>query len=159
MYTGRCTQDRCAPLIRQIHCALHKDANNTLREFDLTSVQLYLLFILQKQRGGRLPLKDLEREMGIAQSTTAGLVKRMEEKGLVACAADPADRRVKTVCVTEKGLRLCEDAKAKLDDTEQLLLRCLSEEERTVLLTLLKKVRASVCQSTDSEPEPGKETL
>lgn len=35
--------EQCAPLIRHIHCAMEKEANNKLREMDLTVSQIYLL--------------------------------------------------------------------------------------------------------------------
>ena len=36
----------CAELIKRIHCAIKKNADNELREEDLTFAQVHLLFIL-----------------------------------------------------------------------------------------------------------------
>ena len=84
----------CGELIKHIHCAMQKDANNELRAEDLTFAQVHLLFTLQRQPDGTCPLKGLEKKMGVAQSTTAGLVKRSAEKGFVELLDDPRSRAV-----------------------------------------------------------------
>ena len=93
-------EKQCGELIRHIHCAMQKNANNELREEDLTFAQVHLLFTLQRQPEGTCPLKGLEKKLGIAQSTTAGLVKRSAEKGFVELLDDPTDRRVKQAHIT-----------------------------------------------------------
>lgn len=136
----------CHQLIRQINCALQKNANNELRAEDLTFAQVHLLFTLQRQKDGICPLKELERLMGTAQSTTAGLVKRSAEKGFVELQDDPNDRRVKLAHITEKGLQVCDDTVEKIRRTEQRMVEGLSPEEADTLVELLTKVYASISQ-------------
>lgn len=136
----------CHELIRQINCALQKNANNELRAEDLTFAQVHLLFTLRRQKDGLCPLKELERLMGIAQSTTAGLVKRSAEKGFVELQDDPNDRRVKLAHITEKGLQVCDDTVEKIRRTEERMVERLSPEEADTLVTLLTKVYASISQ-------------
>ena len=54
--------EQCVPLIRHIHCAMEKEANNKLREMDLTVSQIYLLQALNHAPDGThtLTLKALE---------------------------------------------------------------------------------------------------
>ena len=139
-------QSSCHQLIRQINCALQKNANNELRAEDLTFAQVHLLFTLQRQKDGICPLKELERLMGTAQSTTAGLVKRSAEKGFVELQDDSNDRRVKLAHITEKGLQVCDDTVEKIRRTEQRMVAQLSPEEADTLVELLTKVYASISQ-------------
>lgn len=44
--------EQCVPLIRHIHCAMEKEANNKLREMDLTVSQIYLLQALNHAPDG-----------------------------------------------------------------------------------------------------------
>ena len=37
-------EKQCGELIRHIHCAMQKNANNELREEDLTFAQVHLLY-------------------------------------------------------------------------------------------------------------------
>ena len=76
-------ETNCGELIKHIHCAMQKNANNELRAEDLTFAQVHLLFTLEQQPKQCCLMKKLERKMGVAQSTIAGLVKRCAEKGLV----------------------------------------------------------------------------
>lgn len=136
----------CGALIKQIHCAMQKNANNELREEDLTFAQIHLLFTLRSQPNGQCPLKGLEKKMGVAQSTTAGLVKRSGEKGFVECFEDSADRRVKLARITEKGLAVCRDTEDKIRRAEKRLIQNLTAEEAETLIQLLTKVYTAVSQ-------------
>ncbi len=139
-------EKQCGELIKHIHCAMQKNANNELREEDLTFAQVHLLFILQRQPEGTCPLKDLEKKLGIAQSTTAGLVKRSAEKGLVELLDDPTDRRVKLAHITEKGLKVCDDTVEKIRRSEERMVKLLTPEEANTLVELLGKVYLAVSQ-------------
>ena len=137
---------QCGELIKHIHCAMQKNANNELREEDLTFAQVHLLFTLQRQPEGTCPLKGLEKKLGIAQSTTAGLVKRSAEKGFVELLDDPTDRRVKLARITEKGLKVCDDTVEKIHRSEERMVKLLSPEEADTLVELLGKVYLAVSQ-------------
>lgn len=137
----------CGELIRRIHCAMQKRANNELREEDLTFAQVYLLFTLQKEPEGQSLLKKLEKKMGVAQSTMAGLVKRSEEKGLVEYIEDPTDRRVRLARITEKGLQVCRDTEDKIRRSEERMVSLLTQEETDVLVRLLQKVHEAISVS------------
>ena len=139
-------QNNCGQLVRQIHCAMQKNANNELREEDLTFAQVHLLFTLRKQPEGTCPLKELEKKMGVAQSTVAGLVKRSSEKGFVELLDDPADKRVKLAQVTEKGLKVCSDTEEKIRRSNERMAKHLTPEERETLVELLNKVYLAVSQ-------------
>lgn len=136
----------CGELIKHIHCAMQKNANNELREEDLTFAQVHLLFTLQRQPDGTCPLKGLEQKMGVAQSTIAGLVKRSAEKGFVTLLDDPDDKRVKLAHITEKGLKVCSDTEEKIHRSEERMVKLLTPEESETLNELLNKVYQAVSQ-------------
>ena len=136
----------CGELIKHIHCAMQKNANNELRAEDLTFAQVHLLFILQHQPEGTCPLKGLEKKLGIAQSTTAGLVKRSAEKGFVELLDDPTDRRVKLAHITEKGLKVCDDTVEKIRCSEERMVRLRTPAETDTLGALLGNVYQAVSQ-------------
>ena len=137
--------EHCAPLIRQINSATEKRINNELRESDLTHAQICLSFVLIEKEEGQCSLKNLEKHLHLAQSTTLGIVKRSEEKGLVECFPDPDDRRSKSVRITQKGIDLCSKIRSDVQNTESWLLAALTPEEQEVFRSLLTKVRNSLC--------------
>lgn len=140
-------ENDCGALIKHIHCAMQKNANNELREAELTFSQVHLLFILRNQPGMCCSFKELERQMKLAQSTTAGLVKRCGEKGFLECLDDAEDRRAKLVRITERGLDVCRDTEENIRRSEESLVKNLNEEEKVTLIRLLHKVYRAVSQS------------
>ena len=130
----------CGFYIKHINDALQKDANNTLRQEDLTLAQVSVLLELEGAPEGQLPLKELEKRLRVAQSTAAGIVVRLEQKGFAQGAGDPEDRRVKMVRITPAGLACCANARENVRRTEEHLLSGLTAEERLTFAALLKKV-------------------
>ena len=129
----------CGLMVKQIHDALEKQANNALRGKGLTLAQLSLLMELCGAPEQTASLKELEKVLHVAQSTTAGIVARLEQKGFLASVGDP-DRRIKLVRLTPLGERCCADAKQNMDDAEERLLSGLTQPERALFHQLLTQV-------------------
>ena len=134
----------CGGLIKQIHDALERSANNAMRPTGLTMAQLGVLLALDRAEDGTLPLKEVERLFRVAQSTAAGIVARLEQKGLVEPVGDPNDRRVKLVRITKAGRACCRGAKQNMEQAETELLSGLTAAEREIFFVLLHKVRDSL---------------
>ena len=80
----------------------------------------------------------------MAQSTTTGIVLRLEQKGFVECFGSEQDRRVKMVRLTQTGERCCYLADRHLEEAEEKLLSGLTETERMIFYSLLVKVHQSI---------------
>jgi DNA-binding MarR family transcriptional regulator len=130
----------CGLLIKRIHDTLEKIANNELRANSLTLAQLQMLITLNNSENGTSSLKELEKLLQIAQSTTVGIVKRLELKGLVEGFTDSKDKRVKLVKISAAGKEVCHNAQYNMDATEQRILHGLSKAESEQLQVLLQKV-------------------
>ena len=126
-------------LIKLLHDRLEKQANNTLRAQDLTMMQISVLMELQKTEQNQLSMKELERKFCIAQSTVAGIISRLEQKGVVEAFGDAADKRVKLVHINPAGENCCKEAAGYMEQAEQTLLQGFSEEEKTMFNLLLTR--------------------
>lgn len=133
--------------IHQIHNTIEKSVNNQLRKKGLTLSQMNVLIALVSVSEKKLSFKELEKRLTLAQSTTAGLISRLEQKGLVSVLGDKDDKRIKYVEITALGIKYCEDAKLEMNDTEEMLVSSLSETERKTFLSLLKKVNNTLMKS------------
>ncbi len=131
-------------LIRQIHNALEKIANSQLKAKDLTLSQMTALVEILKAPTRKLTFKELEKCLSLAQSTTAGLIFRLEQKKLVSVSGDTDDKRIKYVEITPVGEKFCKEAKREIDDTEKKLLENLSAAERENLLSLLEEINRTI---------------
>lgn len=134
----------CGMLIKQINDELLKNANNALRSQNITLSQLEVLDQLNQASEGRYSLKELEQILHVAQSTAAGIISRLEQKGFVAGFGDAEDRRIKRVQITPAGMECVRTALHHRAEAEELLLSNLTEAERDIFYMLLKKVRDSL---------------
>ncbi|MGN1001318.1 MAG: MarR family winged helix-turn-helix transcriptional regulator [Oscillospiraceae bacterium] len=130
----------CGFYIKHIHDALQRDSNNALRSQGLTIAQVTVLLHLNEAPDRALPLKELEKRLHVAQSTAAGIILRLEQKGLAEGFGSPEDKRVKMVRITRAGMDCCRESELRMREAEEGLLSGLTETERTIFNALLKKV-------------------
>ena len=133
-------RNSCATLIKQIHNELEKNTNNMLRPQELTAAQADALMILSQSPEKQMSLKELERMLHVAQSTAAGIVNRLEQRGYIGGFSDEVDKRVKLLRITEKGESCCYSAGKNAAKAEEQLLEKLTETEREIFHSLLRKV-------------------
>lgn len=132
--------NNCGMLIRQINNALEKRVNNQLKEKDLTFSQMSALIEILNAPAKKLTFKELEKRLSLAQSTTAGLISRLEQKKLVIVSGDSDDKRIKYVEITSLGEKFCQEARQEMEHTEKMLLENLSTAEKESLLSMLEEV-------------------
>lgn len=131
-------------LLKQIHDRMEKRANNALRSKGLTLMQMSVLTELKEAPEKRLSMKELEQRFQVAQSTAAGIVARLEQKGFVEALGDAADRRVKLVHITPAGEACCEEGEYYRKEAEETLLQGFSREEQTLLNSMLARIAENV---------------
>ncbi len=137
-------QESWGKLIKQISDVMRKNANNAMRSQDMTISQMVALLELEETPEKQRSLKELEQCLHVAQSTAAGIVSRLEQKGFVKTLGDAEDRRVKLVQITPAGRMHVADAKKDMSQAEQKLLSALTDAERDIFYVLLQKVCRSL---------------
>lgn len=136
----------CGILIRQINNAFEKKANSRLKEQDLTFSQMAALMEILNMPAGKTTFKELEKRLSLAQSTTVGLISRLELKKLVSVSGDQDDKRIKYVEITALGEKFCNEARQEMEDTQRKLLEDFSAEEVETLLSLLRKINRKIAE-------------
>lgn len=125
--------------IKQIHDRMEKHANNAMRPNGLTMMQVSVLLALQHSADRQMSMKELERCFGVAQSTVAGIVSRLEQKGFVEALGDASDKRVKRVHITAAGEKCCAETACQKQEADAQLLNGFSETEKEMFRKLLEK--------------------
>ena len=82
---------------------------------------------------------DVMDSLQLSQSTVAGIIKRLESKGLIERRTSEKDSRKSIISPTEKGLKLETILKKKAVETETILLQGMTEEEQAEFNRLLQK--------------------
>lgn len=131
-------------LMKMISDAMEKRANNDLRKENLTFMQMVLLCILYNQKDYKASFKALEKWLGVAQSTVNGIIARMRSKELIEVRVSSNDKRVKVAVLKEEGRKKCIELEESRRKSEEMLSKNLSDEEKEVFVSLLKKVLAAV---------------
>jgi DNA-binding MarR family transcriptional regulator len=133
--------------LRKIIRSINLESKRIEKQFGISIPQLLCLQFLSDQRDFRAPSKDIKDYMNLNASTITGIIKRLEQKGLVARLPEPKDKRISLITLTAKGAELLKDspvtlqekmskrllgledkALEQLDDSIQLLVRLLDAE-------------------------------
>ena len=133
----------CGTLLKQIHDIMEKNANNVLREQDLTISQSGVLVLLDEKEGKTASFKELEKDFGVSQPTMVGILNRLVQKDLVEVLTDSEDKRIRKAHLTQKGADKCTEGYKHMNSAEEQLLKSLTNNEKKEFNRLLLKVRKS----------------
>jgi DNA-binding MarR family transcriptional regulator len=118
--------------------------------FGITPVQYGALLTVQRQPG--LDQRSLANLMGLDTSTTAGVVDRLEARGLLRRSASLTDRRVNLLGITEDGAALLADMKPQVAAAQARMLEPLTDAEKPLFMDML--IRLVQAQQIGSEDTP-----
>ena len=104
----------------------------------LTTTQFSVLYRLGTQ--GAMSQNMLGRSVEMDGATTKGVVDRLAQRGLLATAPDPADRRRRTVSLTPEGAAVLAGAIAAAKEVTRTTLAPLRPAERKTFLRLLARL-------------------
>lgn len=104
---------------------------------DLTPVQYAALSKVAGNPG--LDQATLAGLIAYDRTTIGGVVDRLVEKGFVARAINPDDRRARVLEITEKGRRLLERIEPAVQAAQRAMLGGLTDREAQELMRLLRK--------------------
>ncbi|UQZ33941.1 MarR family transcriptional regulator [Paenibacillus sp. PK3_47] len=102
-----------------------------------------------------LKVSEISRRLQITPPTVTQLINSLEAKDMVVRQADPSDRRVVRVKLTEQGVAITRKAKAHMDASLNKLVDYLGEEDSSRLAELLLKVHTFI----EDNPPPNLDRL
>ncbi|ASA26533.1 hypothetical protein B9T62_29875 [Paenibacillus donghaensis] len=102
-----------------------------------------------------LKVSEISRFLDLTPPTITQLINSLEAKGMVERQADPSDRRVVRIKLTEQGKVVTRQAKHHMDTTLNRLVEYLGEEESNMLAELLLRVHEFV----ENNPPPNLDGL
>lgn len=119
---------------------IEKKANYMLKQDGLTLAQGHLLRCIKKNEDKPCSLKDIEKQMNIAQSTLAGIVLRLEKKNLVKTYFSECDKRIKMIEITENGLQAMQCMRSTFVELENTVFANLTDIEKTLFTEVIDKL-------------------
>ena len=125
---------------RLIHEGFANMLNRQLREEDMTFSQMILVSYLWENREKKITQKDISEALHIKHPTTIGLLKRLEDKGMVKVVVDPDNRKYRNIAITSKGEEFIERSDERRKLTNQNLVSGFNDDEIRQLRDLLDRV-------------------
>jgi len=94
-------------------------------------------------RSGPDSQNSLGRSVGSDAATMTGVVQRLQRRGLVEIHADPTDRRMKTISITDEGRSVYERGARASQASSEEVLAPFSTGERIMLIEMLQRIIAT----------------
>jgi len=116
--------------IKRVHWAADGDQKVRRSEFRALSALAY------SDESG-MKMSDLSTQMHITPAAATHMINSLEEGGYIERLADPNDRRVVLVRLTDKGRRTLQELKTQFLDTLSDLVAFLGEQDSKELVRLL----------------------
>jgi len=105
-------------------------------EFGITPVQFAVLQTVRNKP--QVDQRTLAGAIGFDTSTTAGVIDRLEARGLLVRKASPDDRRVRLLTLTAEGAQLLDAVLPAVQRTQERILAPLTERQQAEFMKLLR---------------------
>ncbi|HEY3783672.1 MAG TPA: MarR family transcriptional regulator [Steroidobacteraceae bacterium] len=137
--------------LRRLSESLDEDAGRIYAELGIEFQQRWVGVLEQLARGGPQSVGELAESLGIRHSSISQTRRSLEEAGLLASKADPADGRSRRLCLSAAGARLVRrleplwevlNATSVELDAESHVVDCLNRLDAALTrLSLYERVR------------------
>ena len=144
-------QYKTASTLVQLGNAVTYYRNIKMQEYGLTSAQGDVIRAILHEPG--ITAAKLKKKLGLSQSSVAGILERLENKGLLAKKLVDGDARKMSLVPTARGLELEEMLKQTALDTQQRVTEGMSPEEQTEFDRLLEMALAHMSAIREKESE------
>ncbi len=101
---------------------------------------------------GPTPVNTLGRTVLLTSGSMTAAVDRLAARGFVARSDSPDDRRVRIVELTKEGRRVIRAAFARHEADLEIIVSVLTQSERAVLVSLLKRLGRRADGSAERQP-------
>lgn len=126
-------------LIKKLDKVFKQNFNQELERVGLTFSQMRVLRFIEDNPKMKITQKDISNELDIQHSTTIGLLKRMQEKGLVRVVVDENNRRCRNIFLTKKAEDIRYEMERGREIMESRVVKSFTDEEKETFYRLLNK--------------------
>ena len=126
-------------LIKKLDKVFKQNFNQELERVGLTFSQMRVLRFIEDNPKMKITQKDISNELDIQHSTTIGLLKRMQEKGLVRVVVDEDNRRCRNIFLTKKAEDIRYEMERGREIMESRVVKTFTDEEKETFYRLLNK--------------------
>lgn len=144
-------EDEIVLTLRRVSQSVDTHSRFLWQQYGLTAPQLGTLRELEQAE--KLTPTALSERIHVSAATLAGILKRLEARGLILRTRDVSDRRSHTLSITDEGRRLSQQAPSLLRDEFRKKLNQMKLWERTHMLSTLQRI-ADMMDAPDDREAP-----
>lgn len=118
---------------------LHRSMRNFIRytrDSGLSMSQIGAMFHIHRE--GCSGVSELGDDLGVTSAAASQMLERLVQQGLVTRSEDPADRRLKKLVLTEKGIQVIQEGMQARQGWLDDLAKTLSDSEKDHVVVALK---------------------
>lgn len=129
-------QYKTASTIVRLGNAVTYYRNIKMQEYGLTSAQGDVIRAILHEPG--ITAAELKKKLGLSQSTVAGILERLENKGLIQKTLVDGDARKMSLVPTSQGLELEAMLKQTALETQRIIMEGMTKKEQEEFDRLLE---------------------
>ncbi|EHS55874.1 MarR family transcriptional regulator [Paenibacillus kribbensis] len=133
----------------RVSSSVFKVSSEGFEKFGISHGKFSILILLYRNIQTGLLATELAEKVGVTKPTVTRLLDRLERDGLIMRFVHPSDRRMSIVKLTEQGTELMERLLPLHFTCTSTLMSHLSNDEKELLLTLLKKIESGIPQAKE----------
>lgn len=133
--------------VRSIARLLQREISQSVLPYGVSRQQYQVLSYLYHKQSCDVYQRDVEAQFGMPRSTVSGLMKDLEENGLILRQPVESDSRLKRLMLTEKSLNICRRVRQGMVELNQQLAGGISEDELSVFWKVADQMKANLALS------------
>ncbi len=128
-----------ADIIPYLHRFIYRHYASFFSKQKITFPQFVILDLVYIKK--LINMKAIADEVKVSLPSITGIIDRLNRVKLVERVADPKDRRVVNVKITDKGIKVIEHAREARLEIIRYMFSNLTDKERMLYVSLLKKIK------------------
>lgn len=132
--------------LHQLVFILDRQSDEALRERLGIGYSQFKILMAAKHRSG-LKQNDIASYLGQTEASVSRQIKLMKANGLLSVQVDPANRRSRSIVLTDKGGQMGKECVAVLEQAHAATFGSLSFSEQKMMQELLDRLTAKACKN------------
>jgi DNA-binding MarR family transcriptional regulator len=129
--------------------------DQAVKPLGITRAQWWALANLSRQEPEGMIQSDLARLLDVGKVTIGGLIDRLEASGHVERRADPVDRRIKRVFITDRGYEVIDKMRSVGRELNVIILKGIPLDEVHVAEEVMHRMKENLREQLGPVKDPG----
>jgi MarR family transcriptional regulator for hemolysin len=129
--------------------------DQAVKPLGITRAQWWVLANLSRQEPEGMIQSDLARLLDVGKVTIGGLIDRLEASGHVERRADPVDRRIKRVFITDGGYEVIDKMRSVGRELNVVILKGIPLDQVHVAEEVMRQMKDNLREQLGPSKDPG----